>query len=130
MTKEKILEEFLDSLGGSIKLSSYLEGATTYETFEENLYDFNAFEVEFIYHIDAMKYLMKNDPSLEFAMSAVNDVGLDTKYLNSCILASILSEQNLKEDYFKIFEPQIRDFFENIDVEVRNRRIEELLENE
>jgi hypothetical protein len=74
-----------------------------------------------------MKYLMENDPSLQFATEAASDLGYETKDLNSCTLASVLAEENIREEYFKYYRTAIEDFFDDIDTIVRNRKIDEVL---
>lgn len=62
----------------------------------------NGFQVEIIYHVKAMEYLMENDPSLHYSLEIASEFGYETKNLNSELLASLLASQNEREEFDNI----------------------------
>lgn len=59
-------------------------------------------EEEIIYYSRAMEYLMENDTSLQESISLAADMGYETKALNSELLATLLFQQNLREELDKL----------------------------
>jgi hypothetical protein len=59
-------------------------------------------EDEVIYYDNAMKILMKNDPSLQISMGYADDLGYSCKDINSELLATILCQESAREELYKI----------------------------
>ena len=59
----------------------------------------NGFQVEIIYYANAIKYLTDNDASLQYSLEIANELGYETKNLNSELLASLLASQNEREHF-------------------------------
>lgn len=70
------------------------------------------FDVEIIYHSNAMKYLTDNDPSLTRAFAIASEYGLDVKNLNSERLASMVASEDLIDFYYSKRE-EIEEFLQS-----------------
>lgn len=117
MTRLEKITEFLESLTCDIDLAKYAdEKLTSYDDLREAIEDANGFDVEIIYHVTALEYLMKNDPSLSYSCELAADMGIETRNINSELLASLLASQNARES-FESLEDEITTFFENLDAE-------------
>ena len=63
-TKEELISEFLNELNKKVEVDLSVIDVDKVETswdIEEQLYETGAFNYEFIYYYNAMKYLMEND---------------------------------------------------------------------
>ena len=128
-TREELIEEFLNELNKKVEVDLSVIDVDKVETLwniEEQLYEKNAFQYEFIYYYDAMKYLMENDTSLGVAMSKAQEFGYEPKNMNSCLLAQLVKEEELKDNFFK-YQDDIKEFFEDLPVMIRNEKIEAVL---
>jgi hypothetical protein len=75
------------------------EDLTSADNIRETLEDSDAFNIEIIYHSNAIEYLRKHDPSLETSLSLAHYMGFSLDKLNSETLASILASENVREDF-------------------------------
>lgn len=57
-------------------------------------------EIEVIYYHNAMEYLKDNDPSLQYSLEIADNMGYETKNLNSELLATLLKQQNVSEEIY------------------------------
>lgn len=80
-------------------LKEILEANEPIEEAEEKLNDSGAYDVEIIYHSNAMEYLSENDPSLDDSLELAEELGFDLTSLNSETLASILASSKAREDF-------------------------------
>jgi intracellular sulfur oxidation DsrE/DsrF family protein len=78
----------------------------------EILEEHSAFDIEIIYYAKAIQYLKENDASLHESMELASDMGIETKDLNSELLASILASQNIRNDFWDL-QNEINEFLEN-----------------
>jgi hypothetical protein len=87
----------------------------------DNEYNFNYFcdkvndaimSEEIIYYSEAIKYLMKEDASLSDSLEIASEYGFTTEQLNSELLATLLYQQKLTEQWYEISE-QIEELFNN-----------------
>tara|TARA_R100000951_G_scaffold69383_1_gene58416 strand:+ start:284 stop:676 length:393 start_codon:yes stop_codon:yes gene_type:complete len=62
--------------------------------------DNHCFRTETIYYSDAMKYLKENDASLNRSMDIALIHGYDLSSINSCLLADLLREEELQENFY------------------------------
>ena len=67
---------------------------------------------EVIYYHEAIKYLMREDASLSDSLEIASEYGYTTEQLNSVLLATLLYQQNLTEQWYGI-EEQVKEFFNN-----------------
>lgn len=57
-------------------------------------------EIEVIYYYNAMEYLKENDPSLQYSLGIANDMGYEAKNINSELLATLLTQENAREEIY------------------------------
>jgi len=93
-----------------------LDQENAFDSLQGLLEDNQAFDIEIIYYSNAIDYLQNNDPSLRESLSIANEMGYETKNLNSEILASLLASQNSREEFSEL-ESQIDAFFEELNAE-------------
>tara|TARA_R110000744_G_scaffold51020_1_gene110090 strand:- start:54 stop:383 length:330 start_codon:yes stop_codon:yes gene_type:complete len=67
---------------------------------------------EIIYYHKAIKYLMKEDASLSDSLDIASEYGYTTEQLNSELLATLLYQQRLTEQWYEI-EEQVKELFNN-----------------
>ena len=67
---------------------------------------------DIIYYYKAMEYLKENDASLSDSLDIASEYGYETKDLNSELLATLLYQQRLTEQWYEISE-QIEELFNN-----------------
>ena len=65
---------------------------------------------EIIYYHKAIKYLMKEDASLSDSLDIASEYGYTTEQLNSELLATLLYQQRLTEQWYEI-EEQVKEMF-------------------
>ena len=86
--------------------------------------DNQGFDSEIIYYSNAINYLKENDPSLQESLSIASEYGYEVSKLNSEILASLLSSQNIREEFYNL-ENEITEFFDEIKDELEELELEE-----
>ena len=59
---------------------------------------------EIIYYYEAMKYLTREDASLSQSLEIASEFGYTTENLNSELLATLLYQQNLTNEWYNISE--------------------------
>tara|TARA_R110000803_G_scaffold42141_1_gene90479 strand:- start:379 stop:708 length:330 start_codon:yes stop_codon:yes gene_type:complete len=67
---------------------------------------------EIIYYHEAIKYLMNEDASLSDSLDIASEYGYTTEQLNSELLATLLYQQRLTEQWYEI-EEQVKELFNN-----------------
>mgnify|MGYP003646868104 FL=1 len=65
---------------------------------------------EIIYYYEAMKYLTREDASLYQSLEIASEYGYTTENLNSELLATLLYQQNLTNQWYEISE-QVEEIF-------------------
>ena len=65
---------------------------------------------EIIYYYEAMKYLTIEDASLSESLGIASEMGITTENLNSELLATLLYQQNLTNQWYEISE-QVEEIF-------------------
>ena len=65
---------------------------------------------EVIYYHEAIKYLMNEDASLSDSLDIASEYGYTTEQLNSELLATLLYQQRLTEQWYEI-EEQVKELF-------------------
>ena len=102
ITKEKIFP---------IDLASLYDNEDTFQEFCDKVNDAIMHE-EVIYYSEAIKYLMREDASLSDSLDIASEYGLRTEDLNSELLATLLYQQKLTEQWYEI-EEQVKELFNN-----------------
>ena len=67
---------------------------------------------DIIYYYKAMKYLSREDSSLTQSLEIAHELGYTTENLNSELLATLLYQQNLTNQWYEISE-EIEQIFNN-----------------
>ena len=65
---------------------------------------------DIIYYYEAMKYLTREDSSLYQSLEIASEYGYTTENLNSELLATLLYQQNLTNQWYEISE-QVEEIF-------------------
>ena len=102
ITKEKIFP---------IDLASLYDNEDTFQEFCDKVNEAIMHE-EVIYYSEAIKYLMREDASLSDSLDIASEYGLRTEDLNSELLATLLYQQKLTEQWYEI-EEQVKELFNN-----------------
>lgn len=77
------------------------------------LEDNYCFQCDTIYYSDAMKYLKENDASLNKSIELANNAGYDLSSINSVLLADLLREHEIREDFYLV-KNQIDEIFKTL----------------
>lgn len=108
--KASIYENICELL--ELEMDYYLSDFLTEDEFNDDMHftdadelqywldDNYCFRVETIYYHDAMKYLKENDASLNKSIELANHAGYDLSSINSTLLADLLREHELQEDFY------------------------------
>lgn len=115
-TKSERIINFIESVDttGMYLTECYNDG-DSFEQFEESVQR-RINETEIIYYYRAIEYLSENDPSLEDSLELASMYGYDCTSLNSEILATILNQEYLRNQFAEI-AGEIEDFFNEIENE-------------
>lgn len=106
----KTITEFLKEFKIDLDLAyAYNEGMTFDEFNDEIQTLINQSEI--IYYSRAIEYLSENDPSLNESLSLASELGYTTENLNSEILATLLYQQDLNNEWNEI-STEIEEYFE------------------
>ena len=92
-----------------IDLASLYDKEDTFTDFCDKLHD-AIMQEEIIYYSKAIKYLMDEDASLNQSLDIASEYGYATEQLNSELLATLLYQQKLTEQWYEI-EEQVREIF-------------------
>lgn len=116
----------IDDIISEIERSDSIE---CLDDLNELIWDNNILQTEFVYHYQAMKYLMDNDPSMREAFEIASEYGFDTKNLNSCILAGLVASRQNEEDWHDLARTLDEEDFDD-DGERRHQLLGQLLDDE
>jgi hypothetical protein len=110
----KTSEEFKDFDVMCYLSTDDIEGVNSFDDLYSILDDGGFFhEREIIYYSKAIKYLQENDPSLSEALAIAHEMGYEVKNLNSELLATLLYQQNFREEFCDL-EEDFNDFLDTI----------------
>lgn len=82
-----------------------------FNDFEEKVYEAISYE-EVIYYYEAMKYLTREDASLGESLELASEYGYKTENLNSELLATLLYQSKLIEQWHEIEEQVSKIFYD------------------
>lgn len=105
LENKQLILDFLKGLNiDNLYITDYislddLDETTTVNDLTNLIDDNNGFDVEIVYHSNAIKYLMENDPSLHESLELASEYGYNTADLSSEILASLLASQECRNDW-------------------------------
>ena len=103
------LHEITEEKMFPIDLASLYDNEDTFTDFCDKVNDAIMHE-EIIYYHQAMKYLMREDASLSDSLDIASGYGYATEQLNSELLANLLYQQKLTEQWYEI-EEQVKKMF-------------------
>lgn len=121
--KASIYENICELL--ELEMDYYLSDFLTEDEFNDDMHftdadelqywldDNHCFRTETIYYSDAMKYLKENDASLNRSLDIALVHGYDLSSINSTLLADLLREQELQEDFY-LCKDQIDEIFKTL----------------
>ena len=66
--------------------------------------------IQVMYYVDAMKFLLENDYSLQNSLELAKNAGFELDNLDSEKLASLLKQDYTRDDLNEIFDNNIRGF--------------------
>ena len=92
-----------------IDLASLYNNEDTFNDFCDKVND-AIMQEEIIYYSEAIKYLMREDASLGQSLEIASEYGYTTEQLNSELLATLLYQQKLTEQWYEI-ENQVSKLF-------------------
>lgn len=110
------METFLNTLRTDIDLTYIYDKDMTFKEFEEAVTEYIRSE-EIIYYYKAIEFLKKNDPSLRISLELASDLGCTTENLNSELLATLLHQEMLQNQWFEIRD-EVQEKFEELEEEV------------
>ena len=94
-----------------IDLASLYDNEDTFNDFCDKVCEAISYE-DVIYYSEAIKYLSREDASLSDSLDIASEYGYETKDLNSELLATLLYQQRLNEQWCEISE-QVEELFNN-----------------
>ena len=92
-----------------IDLASLYNNEDTFNDFCDKVND-AIMQEEIIYYSEAIKYLMNEDASLCDSLDIASEYGYATEQLNSELLATLLYQQKLTEQWYEM-ETEIKEIF-------------------
>tara|TARA_R110000868_G_scaffold14757_1_gene68426 strand:- start:193 stop:528 length:336 start_codon:yes stop_codon:yes gene_type:complete len=92
-----------------IDLANLYYNEDTFNDFCDKVHD-AIMQEEIIYYYQAMKYLTREDSSLSQSLEIASEYGYTTDNLNSELLATLLYQQNLTNQWYEISE-QVEEIF-------------------
>ena len=103
------LHEITEEKMFPIDLASLYDNEDAFTDFCDKVNDVIMCE-EIIYYSKAMRYLSENDNSLNDSLDIASEYGYTTEQLNSELLATLLYQQKLTEQWYEI-ETEIEQIF-------------------
>ena len=91
----------LNELSSNLYLSDYYRKGIEVDEFMEEALEF-VYSQEIIYYYKAMEYLKENDNSLNLSLEIAGELGFDTYSLNSELLATLLYQDNLRNELYNL----------------------------
>ena len=107
----KTIKEFLGTLTTELDLQYNYQDDMTFGEFEEAIDTYIRESSDVIYYSKAMEFLQEHDPSLRESLGLASDLGYDPSDLNSEILATLLNQQKLFEEWSEL-SSEIEEYFD------------------
>ena len=105
------LQKIAEDNNFDIDLANLYYNEDTFNDFCDKVND-AIMQEEIIYYYEAMKYLIREDASLSQSLEIASEFGYTTENLNSELLATLLYQQNLTNQWYEISE-QVEEIFNN-----------------
>ena len=103
------LQQIAEDNQFDIDLANLYYNEDTFNDFCDKVNDAIMHE-EVIYYSEAIKYLMREDASLGQSLDIASEYGYTTEQLNSELLATLLYQQKLNEQWYEM-ETEIKEIF-------------------
>ena len=103
------LDEITEDNQFDIDLASLYDNGDTFNHFCDKV-NGQIYQEEIIYYSKAIKYLMREDDSLADSLEIASEYGYTTEQLNSELLATLLYQKRLTEQWYEI-EEQVEEIF-------------------
>ena len=110
LSPHKKTVQFLNQFDTDLDLVYQYENGISFDEYEQRVLNSINYE-EIIYYHKAIDYLKENDSSLFESLSIASDYGYDVESLNSELLATLLHQQNLRNEWSEISQ-EIEEHFE------------------
>tara|TARA_R110000765_G_scaffold44090_1_gene91626 strand:- start:98 stop:466 length:369 start_codon:yes stop_codon:yes gene_type:complete len=91
----------LNELSSNLYLSDYYTKGIEIDEFMEEALE-GIYSQEIIYYHKAMEYLKENDNSLNLSLEIADELGFETSSLNSELLATLLYQDNLRNELYNL----------------------------
>ncbi len=117
------IEEYLSEIETEIDLLNCYDEDMSFSEFEQSVMD-SIDDDEIIYYSKAMDYLMEHDSSLTESLSLAYDTGYDVSNINSELLATLLYQENLRNEWYELSE-EIEEYFEEYEEYIETLNEEE-----
>tara|TARA_R110000772_G_scaffold79795_1_gene170569 strand:+ start:272 stop:607 length:336 start_codon:yes stop_codon:yes gene_type:complete len=105
------LQQIAEDNQFDIDLQNLYYNEDTFSDFCDKVHN-SIMEEDIIYYHVAMKYLSREDSSLAQSLEIAHELGYNTENLNSELLATLLYQQNLTNQWYEISE-KIEEIFNN-----------------
>lgn len=119
----KTIEEFLGEQTIDVDLVYCYQDDYTFSQFQDAVLD-SIREREMIYYGRAMEFLTEYDPSLQDSMNLASELGYTTDSLNSELLATLLLQDMLTQEWYEIAD-EIEEYFEEYEEWLEEQEEEE-----
>ena len=106
----KTISEFLGTITTDLDLQYVYQDDMAFNEFEEAIDTYIRESSDIIYYSKAMKLLQEYDPSLRESLGLASDLGYDPSDLSSEILATLLNQQKLFEEWSEL-SSEIEEYF-------------------
>ena len=103
------LQQIAEDNQFDIDLANLYYNEDTFNDFCDKVND-AIMQEEVIYYYEAIKYLMNEDASLNQSLDIASEYGYTTEQLNSELLATLLYQQKLTEQWYEM-ETEIKEIF-------------------
>ena len=103
------LQKLSEDNNFDIDLANLYYNEDTFNDFCDKVND-AIMQEDIIYYYEAMKYLTREDASLYQSLEIASEYGYTTENLNSELLATLLYQQNLTNQWYEISE-QVEEIF-------------------
>jgi hypothetical protein len=104
------IQKYLDKIETEIDLMNCYNEGMLFSDFEDAIME-SINNEDIIYYSEAMSYLIENDTSLKNSLCLASDIGCQVSDINSELLASLLYQENLRNEWYDISE-EIEEYFE------------------
>tara|TARA_R110002073_G_scaffold94942_1_gene220749 strand:+ start:66 stop:434 length:369 start_codon:yes stop_codon:yes gene_type:complete len=95
------IENSLNELSSNLYLSDYYTKGIEVDEFIDEALE-GIYSQEIIYYYKAMEYLKEHDNSLNLSLEIADELGYETSSLNSELLATLLYQDNLRNELYNL----------------------------